>query len=599
MSSISKELAELLVDNGLLSDEDLQQVEQEKEKTGEPLRIILERLNLATEKQLKNTLELQYGVNYLALHTISPELPVVDLLPAEVISEHGVVPIHIDGNRLTVAMINPDDAAAMKAVKASVKMDVKPLVCFEDDFRIFLDQIEKMRHMPDRQVAPVDDSEFGTSTEAAQAVESGVADDTTGEIIEELPSEEFAVDEATGEEIPSESAGQDVENPSEHEAADAVDFHQAEQEFAGAEYDSDEVTSDTVAAAPSLTSGSYSAQYDTGSLDSIATPKVPSEDLEPVSSEPFDSSQLDSIAAPSFDASALDSIPTPNIDAGALDSIPTPKSESAEPAEKPQLGGIASFFKGGGGAPKKAASDPSQERSGGLSALRGMMGGKKGGKKNELSPAQRPAPPPPPPPPAPTAPAAAEGSDDTAGGAEETQGKSGLLSSKLGSAAHQVSSAKKFLKEKRSDSQPVSPQEQKDEAPVPEWMNEIDENTPIETGSAAEQTGDTAEEFSEQSLTATEEQAVNDYYAELGFDPDAEAIQPESSTELPEPTNETVSESESTTATEQEEQEGSAASYEVPPMDPAAAGFMSWSTEQAESEGQAVSDALAEASEAL
>ncbi len=59
MSSISKELAELLVDNGLLSDADLELVEQEKDKTGEPLRIILERLNLATEKQLKNTLELQ------------------------------------------------------------------------------------------------------------------------------------------------------------------------------------------------------------------------------------------------------------------------------------------------------------------------------------------------------------------------------------------------------------------------------------------------------------------------------------------------------------------------------------------------------------
>ena len=124
MSSISKELAELLVDNGLLSDADLELVEQEKDKTGEPLRIILERLHLATEKQLKNTLELQYGVNYLALHTISPELNVVDLLPADVIQEHGVVPIHLDGNRLTVAMVNPDSSPAMQAIKANVTMDI-------------------------------------------------------------------------------------------------------------------------------------------------------------------------------------------------------------------------------------------------------------------------------------------------------------------------------------------------------------------------------------------------------------------------------------------------------------------------------------------
>lgn len=566
MSSISKELAELLVDNGLLSDADLEQVEQEKQKTGEPLRIILERLNLASEKQLKNTLELQYGVNYLALHTINPELPVVDLLPAEVIQTHKVVPIHIDGNRLTVAMVNPDDSAAMSVVKANITYDVKPLVCFEDDFQIFLDQIEKMRHMPVRQVSAVDDSEFGLETAAAEV---GIADDTTGEIIEELPSEEFQLSEDI-EEAP----------PSEHEAADIEDFQQSEEEIAAQDMGNDEVTSDTVTAATSQTSGTYSAQYDTGSLDAIATPNITANEL---TSEPNSG----------FDPSQLDSIPTPNFDASALDSIPTPKAEAGEPPEKPQPGGISSFFKGGGSAPKKAASEPAQERSGGLSALRGMMGGKKGGKKNE--PAARPATPPPPPPrpvtppPAPQSTPSAEiasSHDDTAGGADEPQGKSGLLSSKLGSAAHHLSGAKKFLKEKRTDSQPIAPQETKEEI-IPEWMNQIDENTPI-----VEQNSGVAEE---KDLSATEEQAVNDYYAEFGFDPTAEDSSPEVSLgDKPEISGEPELAS---AAPEQTTQEASA-NYEVPPMDPGGANFMSW-TDNSESEGQAVSDALAEASEAL
>ncbi len=152
-------------------------------------------------------------MNYLALHTISPELNVVDLLPADVIQEHGVVPIHIDGNRLTVAMVNPDSSPAMKAIKANVSMDIKPLVCFEDDFQIFLTQIEKMRHMPDRAVAPVDDSEFGLETESEAAEipaavpsseeegESGSSADDTADNSDQYQSEEGYTEEQQTERI--------------------------------------------------------------------------------------------------------------------------------------------------------------------------------------------------------------------------------------------------------------------------------------------------------------------------------------------------------------------------------------------------------------
>ncbi|MCC7529308.1 MAG: hypothetical protein IT342_12365 [Candidatus Melainabacteria bacterium] len=600
MSSISKELAELLVDNGLLSDADLELVQKEKDKTGEPLRIILERLQLASEKQLKNTLELQYGVNYLALHTISPDLTVVDLLPAEVISEHGAVPIHLDGNRLTVAMVNPDSSSAMKAIKANVKMDIKQLVCFEDDFQIFLTQIEKMRHMPDRAVAPVDDSEFGPETEsteirAAEPVEddqsANSTDDTAGSYDQEFQAEQEPAGEQESEDLrpvlqADEIVSQDFqedeqteqqqqfqpEQPAqpqeagEHIGAEVVDFHEAEQEHTSEELDAGEVTGDTVTASPSLMSGSYSVQYDTGSLDAIATPSV---------------------------AGELDLIPTPSFDASQLDSIPNPKADASPPPEKPQPGGISAFFRGGN-APRKAASDPNQERSGSLSALRGMMGGKKGGKKNEPA-SPPPAPPRPPAPVAPVEPSAPAAQERTTGGGEEPPAKVGLLGSKLGSAAHGTSAAKKFFKEKRTDSQPLPPHEASSEPTIPEWMNQIDENTPLVAAtSSTEQTSETVEEYSEDPVAegrtdVSEEQAVSDYYKELGFEI--------SEDDQPQETDEAVLSSDA--PVESEESEGTAASpgYEMPPLDPGAASFMSWSSEAAE--GQAVSDALADASEAL
>ena len=62
MALVKKEIGELLVDNGLITSDELKLVQLERQKTGEPISLILSRLGLATESHLKNALELQYGV---------------------------------------------------------------------------------------------------------------------------------------------------------------------------------------------------------------------------------------------------------------------------------------------------------------------------------------------------------------------------------------------------------------------------------------------------------------------------------------------------------------------------------------------------------
>ncbi len=289
------------------------------------------------------------------------------------------------------------------------------------------------------------------------------------QISQEYESEEQAEEQAEAQ-TDEQAESEQPEEANEHENVDAVEFNESAEEFAGQEYDADAVTSDTVAASPQLMSGSYSVQYDTGSLDAIATPAVPSSDN--------------------------DLMPAPNFDASELDSIPAPKAEATPPPEKPQPSGISALFRKDN-APRKAASDPTQERSGSLSALRGMMGGKKdkGGKKNE--PAPPPPPPPPPPTPTPAAPSAPDAQDSTTGGADEPPAKVGLLSSKLGSAAHNARRLQRnFSRKNDLTPQPLPPTETK-EAEVPDWMNQIDENTPLDAGTSTEQTSETVQEYKE------------------------------------------------------------------------------------------------------
>ncbi|MBI4534005.1 MAG: Flp pilus assembly complex ATPase component TadA [Candidatus Melainabacteria bacterium] len=142
MALVKKDIGELLVDNGLITADELKLVQLERQKTGEPVSLILARLGLATENHLKNALELQYGVNYISLTKTELDVDVLHLLPEAVMREYQMVPIAQQGNRLTVAMVNPNNLIALDNIKYRLKgLQVKPVVCTEDDFQHFMETV--------------------------------------------------------------------------------------------------------------------------------------------------------------------------------------------------------------------------------------------------------------------------------------------------------------------------------------------------------------------------------------------------------------------------------------------------------------------------
>jgi type IV pilus assembly protein PilB len=142
MALIKKEIGDLLVDNGLITAEELKIVQQERLKTGEPLSLILSRLGLANESHLKNALEVQFGVNYVSLVKSEVHPEALQLLPEKLIRQHQVVPISQEDNTLTVAMVNPNNLLALDDIKYRLRgIRIKPMVCTEDDFQHFMETI--------------------------------------------------------------------------------------------------------------------------------------------------------------------------------------------------------------------------------------------------------------------------------------------------------------------------------------------------------------------------------------------------------------------------------------------------------------------------
>lgn len=146
MALVQKGIGELLVDNGLITDDELKLVLKEREKTGEPIGLILSRLGLATESHLKNALELQYGVPYISLAKTCAEDELVSLLPEVIMRQHQIVPISRQGNRITIAMVNPNNLLALDDVKYRLKgLQIRPVVCTEDDFQHFMESVYNLR----------------------------------------------------------------------------------------------------------------------------------------------------------------------------------------------------------------------------------------------------------------------------------------------------------------------------------------------------------------------------------------------------------------------------------------------------------------------
>jgi hypothetical protein len=143
-----------LTQKGLISRRERQRVLREQERTGEPVDLILARLGLASEYLAKNALESQYGVNFVALRKVETIPPgCLQLLPEAVMRQQQLVVLEIDGNRATVAMVNPDDQTALDDIKMRLMgMRVKLSVCTEEDFHWFMDKFYSEQGKSDEKV---------------------------------------------------------------------------------------------------------------------------------------------------------------------------------------------------------------------------------------------------------------------------------------------------------------------------------------------------------------------------------------------------------------------------------------------------------------
>ena len=133
-----KKLGQLLVDAGLLTEQQLADALAEQEQTGDRLgRILIER-GYVPKQIIGHVLEEQRGVPYVNLSTYPVDVELLRSLPEALITEHKVMPMRREGNEVHLAMVDPTDIVAIDRVAFITKVRVKPFLTTDSDFAVAL-----------------------------------------------------------------------------------------------------------------------------------------------------------------------------------------------------------------------------------------------------------------------------------------------------------------------------------------------------------------------------------------------------------------------------------------------------------------------------
>ncbi len=125
-------LGEILVNEGLISEDMLAQALEEQKKDGKRIGSALMKLGFIEEKALLKALSKHFGINSVDLRNKELDESLLKLIPSEIAGKYLVVPVNRFGRTLTVAMINPGDVAAIEDIQFATGFEVEPVVASED-----------------------------------------------------------------------------------------------------------------------------------------------------------------------------------------------------------------------------------------------------------------------------------------------------------------------------------------------------------------------------------------------------------------------------------------------------------------------------------
>lgn len=124
-------LGDLLVGNGTITQEQLQEALKLQKENGKRLGDILRDNHIITENQVIEALMTQLGLEFIDLNACTISAEMAQLVPKSIAKKHRVVPVRATRTELYLGMSDPLNFAAMEEVAAATRRQVVPMIATE------------------------------------------------------------------------------------------------------------------------------------------------------------------------------------------------------------------------------------------------------------------------------------------------------------------------------------------------------------------------------------------------------------------------------------------------------------------------------------
>ncbi len=166
----AKQLGQILIEQGLLTPDQLQQALEEHRKTPKSLGRVLIDLGLIKETDLVRALAEQVGLEFVDLAEFSIDPGATTLLPEALARRYRAIPIGERDGKLLVAMSDPANVYALDDIRTITGRDVQPVVATAADVE---QAIQKYSGM-DGQVEALSAAAADQADDAAVEIEAAV-----------------------------------------------------------------------------------------------------------------------------------------------------------------------------------------------------------------------------------------------------------------------------------------------------------------------------------------------------------------------------------------------------------------------------------------
>jgi type IV pilus assembly protein PilB len=132
MKQTRKRLGDLLVEAGLITEEQLETALKEKGKDQKLGDALLQR-GYITEQQLIEVLEFQLGIPHVSLYRYPFDPNLFHIVPKEIAKRNLIIPLKKDGEKLYVAMADPMDFYTIDDLRLSTGFQIETAIATKDD----------------------------------------------------------------------------------------------------------------------------------------------------------------------------------------------------------------------------------------------------------------------------------------------------------------------------------------------------------------------------------------------------------------------------------------------------------------------------------